>query len=90
VRALLRPRSLPQTVTELRPLIGLLFDDISVSFSEDSLLPVSVRRNGPDEDVDRLSGGMREQLSVLTRLAFARLLTHVGRRHPSFSTMPLL
>ncbi|MGO7035165.1 ATP-binding protein, partial [Rhizobium ruizarguesonis] len=48
----------------------------------DTLLPQIVRRNGLDEDVDRLSGGMREQLSVLTRLAFARLLARDGRPAP--------
>ncbi|AJD46340.1 chromosome segregation/condensation domain-containing protein (plasmid) [Rhizobium gallicum bv. gallicum R602sp] len=39
-------------------------------------------RNGQEEDVDRLSGGMREQLSVETRLAFARLLARDGRPAP--------
>ena len=69
-------------ISELRPLIGLLFDDIHIDFNEDTLLPETVRRNGQDEDVDRLSGGMREQLSVLTRLAFARLLARDGRPAP--------
>jgi uncharacterized protein YhaN len=41
-----------------------------------------VRRNGQDEAVERLSGGMREQLSILTRLAFARLLAQGGRAAP--------
>jgi hypothetical protein len=39
-------------------------------------------RGGQEEEVDCLSGGMREQLSVLTRLAFARLLTRDGRPAP--------
>lgn len=69
-------------MSELRPLLGLLFDDISIVFDENTLLPQTVRRNGQDEDVDRLSGGMREQLSVLTRLAFARLLARDGRPTP--------
>ena len=70
---------------ELRPLLGLLFDDASVTFHEDTPLPRSVRRNGQDEQVGVLSGGMREQLAILTRLTFARLLAK-GRtahaRHP--------
>lgn len=67
---------------ELRPLLGLLFDDASVTFDEDTLLPRSVRRNGQDEQVGVLSGGMREQLAILTRLAFARLLAKGGQPTP--------
>jgi DNA repair exonuclease SbcCD ATPase subunit len=73
---------LKPVLSELRPLLGLLFDDISIEFDETTLLPQKVRRNGQDEDVERLSGGMREQLSVLTRLAFARLLARDGRPAP--------
>jgi uncharacterized protein YhaN len=69
-------------IAELRPLLGLLFDDISIEFDEATLLPQTIRRNGLEENVDRLSGGMREQLSVLTRLAFARLLARDGRPAP--------
>ena len=73
---------LKPVMAELMPLIGLLFDDVAVTFDGNTLLPQNVRRNGQDEDVDRLSGGMREQLSVLTRLAFARLLARDGRPAP--------
>lgn len=67
---------------ELRPLLGLLFEDATVTFDEDTLLPRSVMRNGLEEDVSVLSGGMREQLAILTRLAFARLLAHDGQAAP--------
>jgi energy-coupling factor transporter ATP-binding protein EcfA2 len=66
---------------ELRPLIGLLFDDASVSFDDSTLLPLSLNRSGQEEKVEHLSGGMREQLAILTRLAFARLLARSG--HPA-------
>lgn len=69
-------------MNELRPLLGLLFDDVSISFDEKTLLPHKIVRKGQEEDVERLSGGMREQLSVLTRLAFARLLAKDGRPTP--------
>jgi DNA repair exonuclease SbcCD ATPase subunit len=69
-------------MNELRPLLGLLFDDVSITFDEKTLLPDKISRNGQEEDVERLSGGMREQLSVLTRLAFARLLAKDGRPAP--------
>lgn len=69
-------------MNELRPLLGLLFDDVSITFDEKTLLPHRIIRMGQEEDVDCLSGGMREQLSVLTRLAFARLLARDGRPAP--------
>lgn len=73
---------LKPVMTELTPLLGLLFDDVSITFDDKSLLPQAIRRNGQEEEIDRLSGGMREQLSVLTRLAFARLLARDGRPAP--------
>jgi len=76
-----RDQYLRPVMDELRPLLGLLFDDISISFDERTLLPQTILRGGQEEDVERLSGGMREQLSVLTRLAFARLLARDG--HPA-------
>jgi hypothetical protein len=67
---------------ELRPLLRLLFDDVSITFDDRTLLPQTIVRGGQEEEVDRLSGGMREQLSILTRLAFARLLARDGRPAP--------
>lgn len=81
-RSAARDLYLKPVMTELTPLLGLLFDDVSISFDEKSLLPQTIKRNGLDEEIDRLSGGMREQLSVLTRLAFARLLARDGRPAP--------
>lgn len=69
-------------MAELKPLLGLLFEDASVTFDEETLLPRTVRRNGLEEPVGVLSGGMREQLAVLTRLAFARLLAKDGQPAP--------
>ncbi len=73
---------LTPVMNELRPLLGLLFDDVTITFDDRTLLPQTIVRGGQEEDVDRLSGGMREQLSVLTRLAFARLLARDGRPAP--------
>lgn len=81
-RSAARDLYLQPVITQLRPLLGLLFDDISIAFDEKTLLPQTIRRNGQDEEIDRLSGGMREQLSVLTRLAFARLLAQDRRPAP--------
>ncbi|AOG12755.1 MULTISPECIES: DNA-binding protein [unclassified Agrobacterium] len=73
---------LKPVMAELGPLLRLLFDDVSITFDDRTLLPQTILRNGQEEDVDRLSGGMREQLSILTRLAFARLLARDGRPAP--------
>ena len=77
-----RETYLQPVMRELRPLLGLLFADVSISFDEKTLLPDKIVRKGQEEEVERLSGGMREQLSVLTRLAFARLLARDGRQAP--------
>ncbi|MCR5870750.1 DNA-binding protein [Sphingomonas sp. J344] len=81
-RAEARDLYLTPVMNELRPLLGLLFDDVTISFDDRTLLPQKIVRGGQEEDVERLSGGMREQLSVLTRLAFARLLARDGRPAP--------
>ena len=81
-RSQARELYLKPVMAELGPLLGLLFEDASIVFDEKTLLPHTISRNGLEENVDRLSGGMREQLSVLTRLAFARLLAKDGRPAP--------
>jgi DNA repair exonuclease SbcCD ATPase subunit len=81
-RAQARELYLKPVMTELRPLLGLLFDDVSITFDDKTLLPQKIMRNGLEEEIERLSGGMREQLSILTRLAFARLLARDGRPAP--------
>lgn len=81
-RSQARELYLRPVMNELRPLLGLLFDDVSITFDEKTLLPDKILRGGQEEEVERLSGGMREQLSVLTRLAFARLLARDGRPAP--------
>ncbi|WP_371346277.1 AAA family ATPase [Ancylobacter sp. IITR112] len=81
-RAQARDLYLKPVMAELTPLLGLLFDDAAITFDDRTLLPQTLRRNGHEEEVERLSGGMREQLSVLTRLAFARLLARDGRPAP--------
>ena len=65
-RADARELYLKPVMNELRPLLGLLFDDVAITFDDRTLLPQKITRSGQEEDVDRLSGGMREQLSVLT------------------------
>ena len=67
-------------MAELKPLLSLLLDEASITFDDATLLPQTLARKGQDGDISVLSGGMREQLAILTRLAFARLLAKQG--HP--------
>jgi|GEM_PF-250203 len=67
-------------MAELKPLLSLLLNEASITFDDTTLLPQTLARKGQDEDISVLSGGMREQLAILTRLAFARLLAREG--HP--------
>ncbi|MFZ1467352.1 MAG: chromosome segregation protein SMC [Paracoccaceae bacterium] len=67
---------------ELKPLLSILHRDATLHFDSDSLLPTGLTRADADEMLDDLSGGTREQIAILTRLAFARLFARQGRHMP--------
>lgn len=67
---------------ELTPLLSILHRDASLSFDSDTLLPSGLTRGADAEMLDDLSGGTREQIAILTRLAFARLFARQGRHMP--------
>ena len=67
---------------ELVPLLRMLHDDGELVMDDTTLLPRALIRGGVEEDLDILSGGTREQIAVLTRLAFARLLARRGEAVP--------
>lgn len=67
---------------ELKPLLAILHRDAALSFDSDSLLPKGLTRGLAEETLDDLSGGTREQIAILTRLAFARLFARQGRHLP--------
>ena len=67
--------------SELKPLLGLLFDDVSITFDDKTLLPQAIMRNGLEEDVESLSGGTTALKRCLTR-AIATLW------HPPISASP--
>ena len=52
------------------------------TWAEDSLLPDGLVRHGQTEPLDILSGGTQEQVALLVRLAFARMLQAAGRAAP--------
>lgn len=67
---------------ELKPLLSILHRDAALSFDSESLLPTGLMRDAAEETLDDLSGGTKEQIAILTRLAFARLFARQGRHIP--------
>jgi DNA repair exonuclease SbcCD ATPase subunit len=67
---------------ELAPLLRILHDDAALSFDTETMLPDGLSRGSEAEDLDTLSGGTKEQIAILTRLAFARLFAKQGRQMP--------
>jgi len=70
-------------VKGLKPLLSLVLPGSEVAFGE-NFTPESLSRNGRQEEFERLSGGTREQVAILVRLAFARLAADAGRPAPVF------
>lgn len=77
-----RDRYFAPVASELRPLLHLLWPDAELHWANDTLLPQSLTRHGQEEPVEVLSGGTQEQIALLVRLAFARLLAKDGRHAP--------
>lgn len=68
--------------TELKPLLQLLWPDATLLWDDKDLLPTALVRKGQEEPIDVLSGGTKEQVSLLVRLAFARMLAKRGQSAP--------
>jgi hypothetical protein len=81
-RAAARERYLAPVADELAPLLGLVLDGAELRLHPTRLLPETLARGGLEEELGRLSGGTREQIAILTRLAFARLLARSDRATP--------
>ena len=69
-------------VRELQPLLSILHPGAALQIDDQTLLPHALTRDGQAEPLDILSGGTREQVAILTRLAFARLFAQAGRPVP--------
>lgn len=81
-RASARDRYFEPVIAELKPLLKLLWPDADLKFDGDSILPTALIRDGQEESIGVLSGGTQEQIALLVRLAFARLLANAGRHAP--------
>jgi DNA repair exonuclease SbcCD ATPase subunit len=65
-------------VRRIRPYLEALFPGADLAVDE-AFRITAVARNGGAEPFERLSDGTREQIAILTRLAFAELLADQGR-----------
>ena len=77
-----RDRYFAPVAAELKPLLHLLWPDAELTWGHDTLLPEALIRNGQHEPIEILSGGTQEQIALLVRLAFARMLAKTGRHAP--------
>lgn len=68
--------------TRIQPYLRLLLPETELILSDDDLGVTALRRNGQVEPFESLSVGAREQVAVLTRLAFADLLRERGTIAP--------
>ncbi|MFV1592368.1 AAA family ATPase [Phaeobacter sp. JH20_36] len=69
-------------MAELTPLLRRLWPEAQVQVDADSVLPSQLARGATEEQLTQLSGGTQEQLALMVRLAFARLLAKSGRGIP--------
>jgi DNA repair exonuclease SbcCD ATPase subunit len=83
-------RYLAPVTAELAPLVSLLLGGAELRMHPTRLLPQTLVRDGGEEALDALSGGTQEQIAILTRLAFARLLARTGRPIPVILDDPLV
>ncbi len=77
-----RERYFTPIARELKPLLHLLWPEAELTWGEEFILPDALVRNGQEEPIDILSGGTQEQVALLVRLAFARMLAAAGRVAP--------
>ncbi|EPX81838.1 DNA double-strand break repair Rad50 ATPase [Salipiger mucosus DSM 16094] len=81
-RSQARERYFTPVATELKPLLQLLWPEAELLWGEETLLPRALIRDGQEEPIEILSGGTQEQLALMVRLAFARMLSSAGRPAP--------
>ncbi|MGJ3231113.1 MAG: AAA family ATPase [Oceanicaulis sp.] len=66
---------------EVDPLLSMVLGSAALGY-DDALGPDELERKGRTEKLSRLSGGTQEQVAVLTRLGFARVMAAKGRHMP--------
>ena len=76
-----RDRFAKPVIERLAPCLQLILPQARLALGDD-LTPHALQRGPTVEDFVRLSGGTQEQLALLVRLAFARLLADTGSPAP--------
>lgn len=77
-----KDRYFQPVMAELEPLLRLLWPEAQLRFDETTLLPAALIRKGQEEEFEILSGGTQEQIAMMVRLAFARMLAARGGAAP--------
>ena len=67
---------------ELQPLLRILWPDAEPEINAENGSLSRITRSNVEEDLEFLSGGTREQISLMVRLAFANILAKQGRPAP--------
>ena len=73
-----KSRYVAPVVSHVEPYLKMLLPGANIVLDEDLRIS-SIQRDGQEEVFSALSGGTREQLAILTRIAFAELLQEQGR-----------
>ena len=81
-RASARDRYVEPVLKELGPLLRILWPEADLRFDAEKVLPTALVRADTEEDFDILSAGTQEQITLLVRLAFARMLANAGAPAP--------
>lgn len=81
-RASARDHYMRPVLREIDPLLRLFWPQVELRFDADTVLPQALVRAGAEEDFQILSGGTQEQIALLVRLAFARMLAKKGQPAP--------
>ena len=84
-----RDRFTRPVIARLDPYLQLVLPEAQVMLGDD-LAPQTLQRGAAREDLVRLSDGTQEQLALLVRLAFARLLADAGTPAPVMLDDPLV
>ena len=77
-----RDRYVEPVLAELEPLLRLLWPEAVLRIDAEKVLPTALERSGTEEEFEVLSGGTQEQIALLVRLAFARMLSRGGVTAP--------
>ena len=77
-----RDRYVEPVMQELVPLLRFFWPEAKLIFDPETLMPKSLVRAGTEESFDILSKGTQEQIALLVRLSFARMLAKAGETAP--------